>query len=131
VRAHAAEALGTFALVLFGCGAIAVEARTGELGHGGVALAFGLVVAVMVYALGHISGAHLNPAVSAAFAVSGHVSWARASTYALAQVAGAVAAALAIQLTLGPEADIGVTAASIPVLPALAWEAGATSSSSS
>jgi aquaporin Z len=53
VRAHLAEALGTFTLVFFGCGAIAVDAQTGQLGHTGIALAFGLVIAVMIYALGH------------------------------------------------------------------------------
>src|SRR5690349_2103087 len=114
VRAHTAEALGTFALVFAGCGAIAVDARTGELGHIGVALAFGLVVAVMIYALGHISGAHLNPAVSVAFAMGGHVSWTRAATYSVAQVAGAVVAAVALAITLGQDADLGVTRPSIP-----------------
>ena len=58
VRALVAEFIGTFALVFAGCGAIAVDAQTGALGHVGVAVAFGLVIAVMIYALGHISGAH-------------------------------------------------------------------------
>jgi MIP family channel proteins len=126
VRAHAAEALGTFALVVFGCGAIAVDARGHGLGQLGIALAFGLVVAVMVYAIGHISGAHLNPAVSVAFAVGGRMPWLRAASYAAAQIAGAITAALVLTLTLGSDADIGATAPTIPVLPALAWEAGAT-----
>jgi MIP family channel proteins len=126
VRTCAAEALGTCALVLFGCGAIAVDMRTGELGQLGVALAFGLVIAVMIYALGHISGAHLNPAVSVAFAIGGQMSWSRASRYVVAQVAGAIAAAFVLSLTLGPDADSGVTAPTIPSLSALAWEAGAT-----
>jgi glycerol uptake facilitator-like aquaporin len=56
MRAHAAEFIGTFALVFAGCGAIAV----GKLPGTGVAIAFGLVIAVMIYALGHISGAHFN-----------------------------------------------------------------------
>jgi glycerol uptake facilitator-like aquaporin len=73
VRAHAAEALGTFALVYVGSGAIAVAVRTSELGHLGVALAFGLAIGVMIYALGHIGGAH--------FDVGGQFPWPRAASY--------------------------------------------------
>jgi glycerol uptake facilitator-like aquaporin len=81
VRAHAAEALGTFALVYVGSGAIAVAVRTSELGHLGVALAFGLAIGVMIYALGHIGGAHFDPAVSVGFAVGGQFPWPRAASY--------------------------------------------------
>lgn len=123
MRAHAAEALGTAALVLFGCGAIAVDARTGQLGHVGVALAFGLVIAAMIFALGHLSGAHFNPAVSIGFAAGGHLPWSRAVTYSAAQVGGAIAGALLLRVTLGAEADLGVTRPTIPDLPAIAWEA--------
>ena len=126
MRAHLAEGLGTFALVFFGCGAIAVGAQSGELGHPAIAMAFGLVIAVMIYALGHISGAHLNPAVSAAMAASGSMAWGRAASYAVVQVAGAIAAAMFLRLTLGADADLGVTTPTIDVLPAIAWEAMAT-----
>ena len=78
MRALAAELIGTFALVFFGCGAIA-----NGLPPTSVALAFGLVIAVMIYALGHISGAHFNPAVSIAFAIGRHLPWVRVATYAV------------------------------------------------
>ncbi len=118
MRAHLAEVIGTFALVLFGCGAIAV----GSLESGGVALVFGLVVAVMIYALGHVSGAHFNPAVSIGFAVGRHFPWPRVATYALAQSLGAVAGALVLRLTLG-DVTLGVTRPAGPDVQALAWEA--------
>ncbi|HSS49129.1 MAG TPA: aquaporin, partial [Thermoanaerobaculia bacterium] len=70
-----AEAFGTFALVTGGCGAIVVNHATGALGHGGVAASFGLVIMVMIAALGHLSGAHFNPAVTLAFAVTRHFPW--------------------------------------------------------
>ena len=68
-----AEAFATFALVFAGCGAIVANAeRGGELGSNGIAVAFGLVIMVMVYATGHLSGAHINPAVTAAFSAGRH-----------------------------------------------------------
>jgi len=118
LRAHLAEALGTFALVFLGCGAIAV----GVLDGAWIAVAFGLVVAVMIYTLGHVSGAHLNPAVSIGFALGRHFPWSRVGTYALAQTAGAIAGAALLRATLGPGADLGVTQPAGLDLQALAWE---------
>jgi aquaporin NIP len=116
-RALAAEFVGTFALVFFGCGAIA-----NGLPPVAVALAFGLVIAVMIYSLGHISGAHFNPAVSVGFAVGRHLSWRRVGSYAVAQIAGSVAAALILRITLGPDADLGITRPAGSDLQAFAWE---------
>ena len=85
MKAHLAEFIGTFALVFFGCGAIA-----NGLPPTAVALAFGLVIAIMIYAFGHISGAHFNPAVSVGFAIGGHLPWPRVASYAAMQITGAV-----------------------------------------
>ena len=117
MRAIAAEFLGTFALVFFGCGAIA-----NGLPPTSVALAFGLVIAVMIYALGHISGAHFNPAVSIGFAIGRHLPWSKVAAYAAAQVVGATAAALVLRATLGPNADLGVTQPAGSDLQSFVWE---------
>ncbi len=84
-----------------------------------VAVTFGLVIAVMVYGLGHISGAHFNPAVSVGFAVGRHFPWRRVLTYALAQVAGAVTGAALLRITLG-DVGLGVTRPAIALSSALA-----------
>ncbi len=117
MRPLVAELIGTFALVFFGCGAIA-----NGLSPLAVSLAFGLVIAVMVYAFGHISGAHFNPAVSVGFAVGGHLPWSRVAGYAIAQVLGATLGALALRVTLGADTDLGVTQPAGSDIQALRWE---------
>lgn len=121
-RALAAEALGTFALVFFGCGAIVVDAEQGGLGHVGVSLAFGLVVMTMVYALGHVSGAHINPAVTLALASRGRFPWTAVPGYIGAQVAGAVLAAVVLRASLGNVADLGATLPSGSDGQSFVWE---------
>ena len=109
VRLLAAEFVGTFALVFAGCGAVMVDAETHALGHVGVALSFGLVIMVMIYAVGHVSGAHFNAAVTFAFALSRHFPWPRALGYWTAQLLGALAAAAILRGSLGNIADVGAT----------------------
>jgi MIP family channel proteins len=122
VRSLAAEAIGTFALLFAGCGAIMVDATGGQLGHLGIALTFGLVIMVGVYAVGHISGAHFNPAVTFAFALGRHFPWRRAGGYWGAQLAGAFAAALLLRASLGDVAEVGTTQPSGSQGQAFLWE---------
>ena len=118
----AAEAFGTFTLVFAGAGAIMVDAKTGGLGGVGVALAFGLAIMTMVYALGHVSGAHFNPAVSLAFALTRRFPWSRVAAYWVAQVTGALAAAFLLRASLGDVADVGATEPSGSDGQAFLWE---------
>ena len=122
LRSLTAEAIGTFALVFAGCGAIMVDANTSALGHVGVAISFGLVIMVMIYALGHISGAHFNPAVTFAFALGRHFPWPRVGAYWAAQLAGALAAALVLRGSLGDIAHVGATLPSGSDGQAFLWE---------
>jgi MIP family channel proteins len=122
-RSLIAEAIGTFALVFAGCGAIMVDARTGALGHVGVAISFGLVIMVMIYAVGHISGAHFNPAVTLAFAIARHFPATRVVAYWAAQLAGATAAALVLRGSLGDIAHVGATLPTGSDAQAFLWEA--------
>jgi aquaporin NIP len=117
-----AEAVGTFALVFAGCGAIMVDAKTGALGHVGVAISFGLVITVMISALGHISGAHFNPAVTFGFALGRHFPVRLLAPYWVAQVAGGVAAALVLRGSLGLIGGLGATTPSGSDRQAFLWE---------
>lgn len=94
-----AELIGTFWLVLGGCGSAVLAAGIPELGLGylGVSLAFGLTVVTMAYAIGHISGCHLNPAVSVGLVAGGRFKAAELPYYIIAQVIGAILAALVIR----------------------------------
>jgi len=98
-----AEFIGTFWLVLGGCGAAVLAAGFPELGIGfaGVALAFGLTVLTMAFAIGHISGCHLNPAVSVGLAVAGRFKFSELPAYVIAQVLGATLAAAVLAWIAG------------------------------
>ncbi len=121
-RSLVAEAVGTFALVFAGCGAIMVDQRTHALGHVGVAISFGLVIMVMIYAVGHVSGAHFNPSVTAAFALTRHFPARRVPLYWLAQMTGALVAAGLLRSSLGNVAHVGATLPSGSNGQAFVWE---------
>jgi MIP family channel proteins len=122
LRRLVAEAIGTFALVFAGCGAIMVDAKTHQLGHVGVALSFGLVIMFGIYAVGHVSGAHFNAAVTFAFALTRHFPWSRAFAYWAAQLAGALLAALLLRATVGNVAHVGATLPAGSSTQSFVWE---------
>jgi aquaporin NIP len=122
LRALAAETIGTFALVFAGAGAVMVDAKTNQLGHVGVAITFGLVIMAMIYAVGHISGAHFNGAVTFAFAVTRHFPWPKALSYWTAQLVGALIAALLLRASLGNIAHVGATLPSGSQPQSFLWE---------
>src|SRR5215218_11508810 len=106
----AAEAMGTFALVFAGTGAIIIDTKTGGgVTHVGVALTFGLIIMVMIYAVGHVSGAHFNPAVTLAFAVGRHLPWPLVPRYWAAQLAGGLVASALLRAMFGDTANLGAT----------------------
>src|SRR5438093_178006 len=122
LRALVAEMIGTFALVFAGAGAVMVDAKTHALGYVGVAITFGLVIMAMIYAVGHISGAHFNAAVTFAFALTRHFPWRRALGYWLAQFVGAVTAAALLRGSLGNIAHVGATLPSGSQAQSFLWE---------
>ena len=105
-----AEFLGTFALVFAGTGAIVVDhVSGGAISHAGVALTFGLIVLAMIYTFGDVSGAHLNPAVTTAFAAAGRFPWRDAPGYVAAQLLGALAASGLLRGLFPTDATLGAT----------------------
>jgi aquaporin NIP len=124
VRRCFAEAFATFALVFAGCGAIVLDSeRGGSLGATGIAITFGLVIMAMVYATGHLSGAHLNPAVTLAFCMSRHFPVREAAAFVPSQLIGAVAGALLLRIVWqGTPADLGATVPTVGSGSALVYE---------
>jgi len=100
MKRYLAEFIGTFWLVLGGCGSAALSAAFPEVGIGllGVSLAFGLTVLTIAYSLGHISGAHLNPAVSVGLWIGKRFAGKDLIPYIISQILGAIAAAAVLQL---------------------------------
>lgn len=120
----AAEGLAAFALVFAGCGAIVADVRYDKaLGAVGVSLVFGLIIMVMIYATGHLSGAHINPAVTVAFTLTRHFPVREAVAYVGAQLAGASAGAFVLLAAWTDKpAGLGATVPSVEVGTALLYE---------
>jgi aquaporin Z len=116
VKKLVGEFIGTFALVFAGTGAIVIdETSGGAVTHVGVALTFGLIVLAMIYALGDISGAHLNPAVTLGFFAARRFPFAQVLPYLASQCTGAIAASLVLRLLFPTNAALGATTPAGPV----------------
>lgn len=110
MRKYYAEVIGTFALVFCGTGAIIINQETsGVISHVGIAFTFGLTVMVMIYALGPISGAHLNPAVTIAFTVAKRFPLSQVFPYVVSQAIGATLASVTLRLLFTSNEFLGTT----------------------
>lgn len=123
-RRYSTEALGTFALVAIGPGAAMVAAKTSAFGVAGIALAFGLVVTIVVAATGHLSGAHINPAVTLGFWSVRRFPSRDVLPYVIAQCSGAIAASAVLAWILGPVGNLGATIPALTIGRSFAVEAG-------
>ncbi|OAY33409.1 aquaporin NIP1-1 [Manihot esculenta] len=110
INAHKimAELMGTYVIIFIGCGSLMIEVKYG-ISPVGVAVAWGLVVMVMIYALGHVSGGHFNPAITIAFAIQCKYSWRKVLGYVASQIAGSTLAILTLSVMLHGRADIKFT----------------------
>ena len=123
-----AEAVGTFLFFFVGAGAVVLAHYVGAAGPGlvGIALAHGLALAVLVSALGAISGGHFNPAVTVAVRLAGRIEWQTAATYVIAQLVGAAAAGYAL-IAVMPQSAVNTSFAGTPTLdPGIGLAAGIT-----
>ena len=123
MKRYLAEAIGTFALVFCGTGAIIInEFTNGTVTHPGVAVTFGLIVMAMIYAFGDISGAHINPAVTIAFAYAKKFPWKKVPAYVISQLIGALIAS-GILVFLFPENELlGATMPQLSTLKVFVFE---------
>lgn len=107
---YIAEGIGTFALVFAGCGAIvANDTFDGALGHTGISLVFGFIVMAMIYSVGNISGAHINPAVTLGFFFAGRLERRLVFPYISSQILGAIAAAVVLRFLYPEHETLGAT----------------------
>ena len=110
MRKALAEFVATFALVFAGTGAIVIDQQGGGvIGHAGIAAVFGLIVVAMIHAFGDVSGAHMNPAVTLAFAAARRFAWRDVPGYLLAQCGGAISASLTMKVLFPASATLGAT----------------------
>lgn len=110
MRKYIAELTGTFALVFCGTGAIIINQETnGTISHAGIAITFGFIVMAMIYSLGNISGAHLNPAVSIAFVIAKRFSVKELLPYIISQLTGAVLASITLKFLFPDNEFLGAT----------------------
>ena len=110
MKKYIAEFIGTFALVFCGTGAVTIDEIThGAVTHVGIAITFGLIVMAMIYAVGEVSGAHLNPAVTIAFAVNKNFAWKEVMPYIFAQLAGALVASFILKFLFPSAVLLGAT----------------------
>ncbi len=123
IKRAVAESIGTFGIVFFGCGAMMVAERfPGTISPPAIAAVFGLVVMAMIYTLGHISGAHFNPAVTLAFAVTRHFPFRSVLFYWIAQCFGSCIGIGLLYLLLPRGIGYGETVPHVPLLQAFIWE---------
>jgi aquaporin NIP len=110
MKKYISETIGTFALVFCGTGAIIInETSQGVITHVGIAITFGLIIMAMIYALGEKSGAHLNPAVTIAFAINGNFPARQVLPYIISQCAGAFIASLVLKFLFPESIALGAT----------------------
>lgn len=117
------ELLGTFTLVFAGTGAIVInQVSGGDITHSGIAIVFGLVVLAMIHTFGDVSGAHLNPAVTTAFAAAGRFAWREVPGYISAQLVGALAASALLWVLFPQATTLGATLPAGPPMQSFVLE---------
>lgn len=122
MKKYLTEAIGMFILVFVGTGSVVVEMETAALGLPGIAAVWGLVIIALIYAFGDISGTHINPAVTVAFAVDKRFSWSEVPAYLFAQLIGAFGASLLLHFLFPLANNLGVTQPSGSELQSLILE---------
>jgi len=123
MKKYCSEFIGTFFLVFAGTGAIIVNDLTGgQITHLGVALTFGLVVMVMIYSIGNVSGAHMNPAVTLGFLISGRLEKHHTFPYIASQFLGAICASLTLRMLFLNHPALGTTIPSVSIFQAFVME---------